>query len=240
LDQKILAIKVITLNPEIFPGPLLASVTGRALKKNIWTLATIDLRAFGQGKHKKVDDRPVAGGPGMVIKPDVLDMALKHSLGSTKNEAKKTILYMSPKGKRFNQNYAKSLTLFDEIVIICGRFEGIDERVLRKYTIEEVSMGDYILSGGELAAMALLDSVVRLLPGTLGNPSSIIAESFQDGLLEAPNFTRPILWEGLKVPDILLSGDHQKIYQWKKEASEKETKEKRPDLYIKYIEKKKK
>jgi len=240
IKTKKLTSKIITLYPEIFPGPLSASVTGRALRNNIWNLETIDLRAFGKGKHKKVDDKPASGGAGMVIKPDVLDAALKHSLKSKKKKRSSKILYMSPKGKQFNQKYAEALTLFDEIIIICGRFEGIDERVLINNDIEEISVGDYVLSGGELAAMTLLDCVVRLLPGTLGNPHSLEKESFFDGLLEAPHFTKPILWNGLNVPKILLSGDHEKINEWKKKASEKETEKKRPDLYIKYIEKKKK
>ena len=178
--RKKLTVKIITLYPEIFPGPLSASVTGRALRNNIWKLKTIDLRAFGKGKHKKVDDKPVSGGPGMIIKPDVLDDALEHSFQNKGREEKRKILYMSPKGKKFNQKYAESLCLMDEIIIICGRFEGIDERVLQKHEIEEISVGDYVLSGGELASMILLDCVVRLLPGTLGNPGSIVKESFCD------------------------------------------------------------
>ena len=232
--------KIITLYPELFPGPLAASITGRALKNKIWNIETVNLRDFGKGRHKKVDDKPTSGGPGMIIKPDVMDAAIKYSLRGNKVSAKRKLLYMSPKGRRLNQSYAESLCKANEITIICGRFEGIDERVLVKNRIEEVSVGDYVLSGGELAAMTLLDCVIRLLPGTLGNPKSKDKESFCDDLLEAPQFTKPILWNGLQVPDILLSGNHQKIYEWRKEASENETKKKRPDLYIKYVEKKKK
>ena len=232
--------KIITLFPELFPGPLAASVTGRALKNRIWNIETINLRDFGKGKHKKVDDKPTSGGPGMVIKPDVMDAAIQYSLRGNKVSAKRKLLYMSPKGKIFNQKYAESLSHVSEITIICGRFEGIDERVLLKNSVEEVSVGDYVLSGGELAAMTLLDSVVRLLPGTLGNTKSTEKESFCDDLLAAPQFTKPIIWNDLQVPEILLSGNHEKIYEWRKEASENETKKKRPDLYIKYVEKKKK
>ena len=240
MNQSNFNCKIITLYPELFPGPLAASVTGRALKNKIWTMETINLRNFGKGKHKKVDDKPASGGPGMVLKPDVLDAAIEYSLGGIEVSAKRKILYMSPKGKPLNQSYAESLCKLREIIIICGRFEGVDERVLLKNKIEEVSIGDYVLSGGELAAMTLLDCVVRLLPGTLGNPKSKEKESFYDDLLEAPQFTKPILWKGLKVPDILLSGNHQKIFKWRQKASENETKKKRPDLYIKYVEKKKK
>ena len=232
--------KIITLYPELFPGPLAASVTGRALKSKIWNIETINLRNFGKGRHKKVDDKPTSGGPGMVIRPDVIDEAIKYSLKGNEVSAKRKLLYMSPKGRRFDQDYAESLCNASEITIICGRFEGIDERVLLKNSVEEVSVGDYVLSGGELAAMTLLDSVVRLLPGTLGNPKSKDKESFCDDLLEAPQFTKPILWNGLKVPEILLSGNHEKIYEWRKKAAESETEKKRPDLYIKYVEKKKK
>ena len=240
MNKPKLNVKIITLYPELFPGPLAASVTGRALKNKIWNIETINLRDFGKGRHKKVDDKPASGGPGMVLKPDVIDEAIRYSLGGNEVSAKRKLLYMSPKGRRFDQNYAESLCHVSEITIICGRFEGIDERVFVKNRIEEVSVGDYVLSGGELAAMTLLDCVVRLLPGTLGNPKSKDKESFCDNLLEAPHFTKPILWNGLQVPEILLSGNHEKIHEWRKKASENETKKKRPDLYIKYVEKKKK
>ena len=231
--------KVITLYPELFPGPLSASVTGRALEKKIWSLETIDLRLYGKGKHKQVDDKPISGGPGMILRPDVLDRALSQTSRSISNR-KKLIVCMSPKGIPFTQNTAKSILRYDEIIIVCGRFEGIDQRVIEKHHMKEISVGDYILTGGELGAMVLLDTVVRLLPGTLGNAQSNLSESFNDYLLEAPQFTKPVDWNGIRVPDILRSGDHQKIFQWKNKTSEQITKKNRPDLFIKYIEKKKK
>ena len=213
-----LSATVITLYPELFPGPLSASVTGRALEKKIWSLETIDLRVYGKGKHKRVDDKPISGGPGMVLRPDVLDRALKQASRSVTN-TKKLIVCMSPKGIPFTQNTAKNLLQYNEIIIVCGRFEGIDQRVIEKYHMKEISIGDYILTGGELGAMVLLDTIVRLLPGTLGNAQSILSESFTDGLLEAPQFTKPVDWNGIKVPDILRSGDHQKILNWKNKTS---------------------
>ena len=233
-----LSAKIITLHPGLFPGPLSASVTGRALEKKIWSLETIDLRVYGKGKHKQVDDKPISGGPGMVLRPDVLDQALLQASRSASN-TKKLIVCMSPKGIPFTQNTAKNLLQYNEIIIVCGRFEGIDQRVIEKYHMKEISIGDYILTGGELGAMVLLDTIVRLLPGTLGNAQSILSESFTDDLLEAPQFTKPVDWNGIKVPDILRSGDHQKILQWKNKTSEQITKKIRPDLFIKYVEKKK-
>ena len=230
---------VITLYPELFPGPLSASVTGRALEKKIWSLETIDLRAYGKGKHKQVDDKPFSGGPGMVLRPDVLDRALQRASRSV-TDTKKLIVCMSPKGIPFTQNTAKNLLQYNEIIIVCGRFEGIDQRVIEKYHMKEISIGDYILTGGELGAMVLLDTIVRLLPGTLGNAQSILSESFTHDLLEAPQFTKPVDWNGIKVPDILRSGDHQKILKWKNKVSEQITKKNRPDLFIKYVEKNKK
>ena len=234
-----LSAKVITLYPELFPGPLAASVTGRALEKNIWSLETIDLKEYGKGRHKKVDDKPISGGPGMILMPDVLNEAIlkANSLISSKN---KLIICMSPRGIPLNQNLAKKILQYSELIIVCGRFEGIDQRVIEKHKMKEISIGDFILTGGELGAMALLDTVVRLLPGTLGNAESIISESFTDNLLEAPQFTKPIDWNGMKVPEILRTGDHQKILEWKNKASEDITKKIRPDLFIKYVEKKKK
>ena len=238
MNKAKLSAKVITLYPELFPGPLSASVTGRALKKRIWELELIDLRQYGRGIHKQVDSKPISGGPGMVLRPDVLDEAILTVQGSSscKNSL---IVCMSPKGRPLTQNIAKRLLQYKELIIVCGRFEGIDQRVIEKHKMKEISIGDFILTGGELGAMVLLDSVVRLLPGTLGNAKSILKESFTDGLLEAPQFTKPINWNGEKVPGILRTGDHNKILEWKNRISEKITKINRPDLFIKYVEKKK-
>lgn len=234
-----LSVKVITLYPELFPGPLSASVTGRALDKNIWSLETVDLKQFGKGKHKKVDDKPISGGPGMILMPDVMDEAIVNANSSVSGESK-LIICMSPKGIPLSQNVVKNMLQYNEIIIVCGRFEGIDQRVVDKHNMKEISIGDFILTGGELGAMVLLDTVVRLLPGTLGNPESLVSESFTDDLLEAPQFTKPIDWNGMKVPEILQTGDHQKILKWKNKTSQQITKKNRPDLFIKYIEKKKK
>ena len=239
MNKTQLSTKVITLYPELFPGPLSASVTGRALEKKIWTLETINLRHYGKGKHRQVDDKPISGGPGMILKPDVLDQALLQA-SSTNSDTDKMIVCMSPRGTPLNQSIAKKIIQYSEIIIVCGRFEGIDQRVVDKHHMKEISIGDFILTGGELGAMVLLDTVVRLLPGTLGNSDSILTESFTDGLLEAPQFTKPIDWNGIKVPEILRSGDHQKILDWKNKVAENVTKKNRPDLFIKYIEKKKK
>ena len=202
-------------------------------------LELIDLRRYGRGIHKQVDGKPISGGPGMILRPDVLDEAILRAHGAIgcKNSL---IVCMSPKGSPLTQNLAKNLLQYNELIVVCGRFEGIDQRVIEKHKMKEISIGDFILTGGELGAMVLLDTVVRLLPGTLGNSDSILTESFTDGLLEAPQFTKPINWKGIKVPEILRSGDHQKILEWKNKTSEKITKKNRPDLFIKYVEKKKK
>ncbi len=234
-----LSVKVITLYPELFPGPLSASVTGRALDKNIWSLETVDLKQFGKGKHKKVDDKPISGGPGMILMPDVMDEAIINANSSVSSE-NKLIICMSPKGIPLSQNIVKNMLQYNEIIIVCGRFEGIDQRGIDKHKMKEISIGDFILTGGELGAMVLLDTLGRLLPGTLGNAESILSESFTDDLLEAPQFTKPVDWNGMKVPEILRTGDHQKILEWKNTVSEQITKKIKPDLFIKYIKKKKK
>lgn len=216
---------IITLYPEMFPGPLGVSLAGNALERGDWELETVHLREFGEGKHKRVDDTPAGGGAGMVLKPDVLANAID-SIG----EDNRPRLLMSPRGKPLTQKRVRELAEGDGAVIVCGRFEGVDQRVIDGRNLEEVSIGDYILSGGEPAALILLDAVVRLLPGVMGNDTSGTHESFEDGLLEHPHFTRPQEWEGRKIPDILTSGNHKKIADWQREQAEKLTAERRPDL----------
>tara|TARA_Y100000814_G_scaffold53201_1_gene33095 strand:- start:403 stop:1089 length:687 start_codon:yes stop_codon:yes gene_type:complete len=221
--------QVFTLYPDVFPGPLSKGLYGKAMSKNIWNLKVVNIRDAAEDKHKTVDDTPYGGGSGMLMKPDVL----AKSLDQNKNEGEK-ILYLSPRGKKFDQNYAKELSKEKSISIICGHFEGVDERVLSTRNIEEVSIGDFILSGGESAAFVVIDSILRLLPGVLGNENSTINESFENGLLEYPQFTKPQIWEEKAVPEVLLSGDHSKIKHWRLSQSEAITRDRRPDLWQKY------
>ena len=218
-----------TLYPEVFPGPLSKGLYGKALSKNLWNLNIVNIRDAAEDKHKTVDDTPYGGGSGMLLKPDVL----AKSLDQNKIEGER-ILYLSPKGKKFDQNYAKRLAKEKSISLICGHFEGVDERVLSTRNIEEISIGDYVLSGGETAAYVVIDSVLRLLPGVLGNDNSKIEETFENGLLEYPQFTKPQIWEEKAVPDVLLSGDHSKIKDWRLSQSEAITRDRRPDLWEKY------
>ena len=224
--------QVFTLYPDVFPGPLSKGLYGKAMSKNIWNLKVVNIRDAAEDKHKTVDDTPYGGGSGMLMKPDVL----AKSLDQNKNEGEK-ILYLSPRGKKFDQNYAKELSREKSISIICGHFEGVDERVLSTRNIEEVSIGDFILSGGESAAFVVIDSILRLLPGVLGNENSTINESFENGLLEYPQFTKPQIWEEKAVPDVLLSGDHSKIKHWRLSQSEAITRDRRPDLWQKHNKK---
>jgi tRNA (guanine37-N1)-methyltransferase len=217
-------VKILTIFPEIFPGFLGTSLTGKALKEGIWSLETVNIRDYAFDKHGSVDDTPCGGGAGMIMRPDVLGEAIEH------NYTKGKIIYMSPKGMPLTQAKVHELSKLDELTIICGRFEGIDERVLEEYDIEEISIGDYILTGGEQAAMVMLDAVVRLLPGVLGNVASTENESFETQLLEYPQYTRPIEWKGRKVPEILLSGHHENVAKWQKEQALQITKQRRPDL----------
>ena len=221
--------QVFTLYPDVFPGPLSKGLYGKAMSKNIWNLKVVNIRDAAEDKHKTVDDTPYGGGSGMLMKPDVL----AKSLDQNKNEGEK-ILYLSPRGRKFDQNYAKELSKEKSISIICGHFEGVDERVLSTRNIEEVSIGDFILSGGESAAFVVIDSILRLLPGVLGNENSTINESFENGLLEYPQFTKPQIWEEKAVPEVLLSGDHSKIKHWRLSKSEAITRDRRPDLWEKY------
>ena len=221
---------VLSLFPEMFPGALGYSLAGKALKSGMWSLKKVNIRDFSNDKNGKVDDVPFGGGHGMVIKPDVLDMALQ----SVSNDDGPRI-YLSPRGKKFDHQRAKTLSQEKGVVLICGRYEGVDERFLVHNKIEEVNIGDFILSGGELAAQIIMDSVVRLLPNVVAKSESLLDESFETGLLEYPLYTQPRIWKGLEVPEILLSGDHKKIKLWKTKMSEIITKSKRPDLWTKYI-----
>ena len=222
-----LNVKILTIFPEIFPGFLGTSLTGRALKEGIWNLDAVNIRDYAFDKHGSVDDTPCGGGAGMIMRPDVLGNAIEHNYDGGK------IIYMSPKGQPLTQQKVHELSKEECLTVICGRFEGIDERVLEEYNIEEISIGDYVLTGGEQAAMIMLDAVVRLLPGVLGNAASTKNESFEAGLLEYPQYTRPIEWKGRKVPDILLSGHHEKIAKWQREQALQITKQRRPDLVTK-------
>jgi len=221
--------RIFTLYPEIFPGPLNKGLYGKALSNKIWNLDIINIRDSAEDKHKTVDDTPFGGGSGMLIKPDVLARSIDQHI----NKSEK-IFYLSPKGKLFNQETAKSLSKEHCINLICGHFEGVDQRLLETRNIEEISVGDYILSGGETAAFIIIDSILRLVPGILGNEKSVYEESFENGLLEYPQYTKPQLWKEKNVPDILLSGDHSKIKDWRLSQSEAITRHRRPDLWQKY------
>ena len=221
--------QVFTLYPEIFPGPLSKGLYGKALSKNLWNLNIVNIRDAAEDKHKTVDDTPYGGGSGMLLKADVL----AKSLDQNKIQGER-VIYLSPKGKKFDQKYAQELSNEKSVSFICGHFEGVDERVLTTRNIEEVSVGDYILSGGETAAFVVMDSILRLLPGVLGNENSKSDESFENGLLEYPQYTKPQIWEEKGVPEVLLSGDHSKIKDWRLSQSEAITRVRRPDLWQKY------
>lgn len=220
---------VLTLYPEMFPGPLGLSLAGRALGA-AWSLDTHFIRDFATDRHRTVDDTPAGGGPGMVMKADVVARAIDHA--SPQGDSRPR-LYMSPRGKPLTQGFVRELAAGPGAVILCGRFEGVDERLIAARGLTEVSIGDYVLSGGELAALVLLDAVVRLLPGVMGHAESGTEESFETGLLEYPHYTRPQVFEGLTIPEILVSGDHQKIARWRRAEAERLTRERRPDLWAK-------
>ena len=225
-----LKVKIFTLYPDLFPGPLDVGIYKRAREKKIWSLDIIDIRNYAKDKHQTVDDKPYGGGSGMVLRPDVLSSALDKNVDYSKDKT----FFLSPRGKTLNQNLAKKFSAEKSLNIICGHFEGVDQRLLDTRKIEEISVGDYILSGGESACFVFLDSVIRLLPGVLGNNNSIIEESFENGLLEYPQYTKPQIWEEKAVPEVLLSGDHSKIKDWRLSQSEAITRVRRPDLWEKY------
>jgi tRNA (guanine37-N1)-methyltransferase len=222
-------IQILTLFPELFPGPLAQSVTGRGLNNNLWSINTYNIRDFANDKHKTVDDIPYGGGSGMIMKPDVLGRAIKATFDQKK------IIYLSPRGKLFNQEMARNLAKQPELNLICGRFEGIDERVIERFNIEEISIGDYILSSGDLAAYILIDACLRNIPGILNCYESLNEESFGNAqeynmLLEYPQYTRPMIFDGITIPNILLSGNHQEIKKWRLAQAKKKTEQNRPDL----------
>jgi tRNA (guanine37-N1)-methyltransferase len=223
---------VVTLFPELFPGPLGASLAGDALKRGLWVLDTVALRDFGLGRHRQVDDTPAGGGAGMVLRADVVAAALDAARAKAVSLAPDVpAIYLSPRGEVLTQALVRELVAAPGVILLAGRFEGLDQRVVEARRLREVSIGDYVLAGGELAAMVLIDAVVRLLPGVIGAPASLAEESFEAGLLEYPHYTRPREWEGLSIPEVLLSGDHKKIAQWRRAESERLTRERRPDLW---------
>ena len=232
------AAKVITLFPEAFPGTLGLSLTGKALDQGLWALQTIDLRPFGIGKHRNVDDTPAGGGAGMVLRADVVAKALDQAaIGAPPDRARWPVVYLSPRGKPFDQSTARRWAGAEGITLLCGRFEGVDQRVLDHYAVEEVSLGDFVMTGGEIAAQAMIDAVVRLLPGVLGNASSTEEESHSHGLLEHPQYTRPAEWEGREIPAVLTSGNHAEVEKWRRAEAERLTRERRPDLWERQAQK---
>ena len=223
--------RVITLFPEAFPGTLGLSLLGRALDRGLWGLEVIDLRRFGLGRHRNVDDTPAGGGAGMVLRPDVVSAALREAArGTPEDRALWPVVYLSPRGRPFTQATARAWAAGRGVTLLCGRFEGVDERALEAHGVEEVSLGDFVLTGGEVAAQAMLDATVRLMPEVLGNAASLAEESFADGLLEAPHYTRPTEWEGRTIPEVLLSGHHERIAEWRRQEAERLTAARRPDL----------
>ncbi len=226
---------ILTLFPEMFPGPLGFSIIGKALEEKTWLLELIKLQNFSKKGPKYVDDKPYGGGPGMIIKSEIVHEALKQTIKKIKNNY--SLIYLTPKGKKLDQKKIKRFIKKDNLILVCGKYEGIDQRVIDAWKMEEISMGDYVLSGGEIAAMSLIDSCVRLLPNVLGSAKSLENETFENNLLEYPQYTKPRKWLGKKVPEVLLSGNHRKINEWKKKESIRITKIKRPDLLKKVAKK---
>lgn len=221
--------QVITLLPQAFPGILGHSLTGKALEEGLWTLEVIDLRPFGEGRHRNVDDTPAGGGAGMVLRPDVMARAIETAQASAPPGA--PLIYLSPRGARFDQPMARHLSETPGVTLICGRFEGLDQRVIDHFDVTEVSLGDFVLTGGEIAAQAMLDATLRLRPGVLGNLASTEEESFSAGLLEHPQYTRPAEWRGRAIPPVLMSGHHGEVARWRQAQAEELTRQRRPDLW---------
>ena len=224
--------RVLTIFPEMFPGPLAVSLAGQGLAAGVWRLETVDIRDFARDKHASVDDAPFGGGPGMVMRADVINSAIEAAVGS---ESTLPLLYLTPRGRPFDQRRARALAAGPGLVALCGRYEGIDERVLEARRPEEISLGDFVLSGGEPAAIAVIDACARLLPGVVGDAGSLIEESFERGLLEYPQYTRPREWQGREAPDVLLSGHHARIAAWRLAEAERITRERRPDLWARHL-----
>lgn len=224
--------QVLTLFPEMFPGPLGGSLAGKALKDGLWNLDVYNIRDFATDKHSTVDDTPYGGGAGMVMRPDVIAAAIRGA--ETKSDKAARKIYLSPRGRQFDQVLAEELIAAPSVLFLCGRYEGVDQRVIDAEGLEEVSLGDFVLAGGEVATMTMLEACTRLIPGVMGNNETVDEESFSNGLLEYPHYTRPPEWEGHKVPEVLLSGHHEKVKTWRQQQSEALTKERRPDLWVKY------
>ncbi|MBI1417582.1 MAG: tRNA (guanosine(37)-N1)-methyltransferase TrmD [Limimaricola sp.] len=225
--------QVITLFPTAFPGVLGESLTGKALAEGLWQLQTFDLREFGEGRHRNVDDTPAGGGAGMVLRADVVARAIASARAQA--DGIMPLVYLSPRGRRFDQEMARNWARADGVTLLCGRFEGVDQRVLDHFGIEEVSLGDFVMTGGEIAAQAMIDAAVRLRPGVLGNEQSAVDESHSAGLLEHPHFTRPAIWEGREIPEVLQSGHHARIAQWRHEQAKALTRARRPDLWERWL-----
>jgi len=223
--------KVLTLFPDMFPGPLGLSLAGQGLADGAWALATLDIRDYATDKHRTVDDAPFGGGPGMVMRPDVVSDAI---VAAKAADPALPVVYLTPRGKPLAQSRVRELAQGPGMIVLCGRFEGLDERALDAHDVQEISLGDFVLSGGEAAAIAIIDACVRLLPGVVGQPDSLTEESFEGGLLEYPHYTRPQVWQGREVPEVLLSGHHENIKTWRRQQAEAITRERRPDLWARY------